>query len=58
MRIICPKAKYTKDKIECTATEKICVYQRYRQCKGQYWHTEGALNCRARSDEWRNENGK
>lgn len=53
MRIICPNAKYTRDKIQCPKLNTICPFQRFRTCKGQYWHTEGALNCRARSDDYK-----
>lgn len=52
MKYLCPKAKETKEKIQCTATGDICVHQYFRQCKGNWWHTQGALKCKAK--EWKN----
>ena len=51
MRIICEKALYPKrDKIRCIVLNTFCPYQRLRICKGEYWHTDGALKCRAKED--------
>ena len=55
-RIICDKAEKPKgrDKIQCTVLKQMCVYQRYRTCKDQYWQTDGAIGCKARKDDWKN----
>ena len=59
-QILCDKAIKPKgnDKVQCSVLKQMCVYQRYRTCKNQYWQTEGALKCKAKEEEWRNENGR
>ena len=55
MKTKCKNGKYTSGKIECEKLKTICPFQRFRPCKNEYWHTDGALTCRAKSDDFKME---
>lgn len=50
MKLECPFSHRTTSKIYCKARNDICVYQRFRPCKGWYDFIEGAERCKARKE--------
>ena len=50
MKLECPLSHRTTSKIYCKARNDICVYQRFRPCKGWYDFIEGAERCKARKE--------
>lgn len=54
MKIQCKKGIYKRgERIECSTLGTICPYQRFRTCKNDYWHTDGAVSCKAQADDFK-----
>lgn len=50
MKLECPFSHRTTSKIYCKKLNSICVFQRWRPCRGWYDFTEAAQGCRARNE--------
>lgn len=45
MKLTCNLMKRTRDRITCKELKTPCIFQYYKQCKGAYELTDGALTC-------------